>query len=65
MAEPPIGTMYDVLPVAWDRFCESFDYGPWTRPQPLININTRTGRFMLAFPYYWWDPADLEEMRHG
>lgn len=56
-----IGATYNVRPAAWERFrAETGTVSAWDRPQPLINIHSSTGWYMLAFPYRWWDPADLE-----
>ena len=56
-----IGATYNVRPAAWERFrAETGTVSAWDRPQPLINIHSSTGWYMLAFPYRWWDAADLE-----
>lgn len=66
MADPidpkRMGAMCNVTDRAWRDFCEGEGRDiKWDRPQPVISINDRNDRVMLAFPFHWWDPEDLEE----
>ena len=47
---------YTVKQAAWEA--AGFDGNP--TPQPLMEVNPRSGCMMLAFPHHWWQPDEVE-----
>ena len=47
---------YTVKQSAWES--AGFDGNP--TPQPLMEVNPRSGCVMLAFPHHWWNPDEVE-----
>lgn len=51
-----VETKYTVKQAAWEA--AGFDGNP--TPQPLMEVNPRSGCMMLAFPHHWWQPDEVE-----
>lgn len=56
-----IGDLCKVKDNVWVEWClrHQKDYEPF-KPQPLVQIYPVGGYVMLAFPFYWWKPEELE-----
>ena len=63
-----VGDLYKVKDEVWKEWCfrhQVFDLEVCT-PQPITNLPSHPpyeGYVMLAFPFHWWKPEELEEVK--
>ncbi len=59
-----VGDVYRVKDAVWREWCirHQKDHSPF-KPQPITDLPTNPpfcDYVMLAFPFYWWKPEELE-----
>ena len=65
-SEVEVGLFVKVREDEWQEWCfrHQNEYTPF-KPQPITDVRDSgpyKGFVMLAYPFYWWQPEELEKM---